>query len=671
MKKTNLLCLFLYLGILLGAPATTWAQNDYSVDFGTAGTDGLRDLWVDKNDGSVYFGGFSNTLKPLFGKLDDCGVLDGATEYNLSGWSQISSMVRADNGDFLLAGRYNNDWIVARVQADGTLIWAKSYDLTLERTLTIVKSTGDTYIFGGWYAQFGISDDATVVKIDGSGNQIWATRLNQSDDQTYELHSDGAGGVIVAGAIHGGGVNAFLARIDNLGNYAGGIRIDRTNNDFYEMTDVVKTSDGGYAVVGKSSLNQVGFNFRVLVVKKFDANFAIQWEKNYMINGSMGSSLQTILEDTDGNLYASGYSTVNGGSAVVLKLEGATGNLILSKAFPNTRFVLFQNEQGPTDHLVGALQILSGTSGGIDAGMVSMNDTLNSCAAVDFTPTLVNQPDVLSNWNVSTQSATFNVTDLTGLITTNNSQLSEAYICGGCCPEITVSADDCHEVFPALGPISTPANMYDCATLDASAVIGGLPPYTYSWTNGATTATTTVCPGTTTVYTVTVTDANGCTGSADFTVYATDVVDPNNNGNNVKVLICHNGNTLSVSINAVQAHIDHGDYVGNCNAIDPCTGMAKASVAETDKHDHDHANEISAYPNPFNETITVSYSLNSELNSSAAVVLYDLQGREVYRKAINTLAGQVILNPSLNSGTYLVSIINGDEQSAPMKITKF
>ncbi len=34
--------------------------------------------------------------------------------------------------------------------------------------------------------------------------------------------------------------------------------------------------------------------------------------------------------------------------------------------------------------------------------------------------------------------------------------------------------------------------------------------------------------------------------------------------NNKKVYICHNGNTLCVSINAIKAHLDHGDELGQC-----------------------------------------------------------------------------------------------------------
>lgn len=37
---------------------------------------------------------------------------------------------------------------------------------------------------------------------------------------------------------------------------------------------------------------------------------------------------------------------------------------------------------------------------------------------------------------------------------------------------------------------------------------------------------------------------------------------------NEKVLICHKGHDINVSINALQAHLAHGDQVGSCSGSD-------------------------------------------------------------------------------------------------------
>ncbi len=60
------------------------------------------------------------------------------------------------------------------------------------------------------------------------------------------------------------------------------------------------------------------------------------------------------------------------------------------------------------------------------------------------------------------------------------------------------------------------------ATFTASAT-GGTAPYTYAWSNGATTASTSVSPGATSTYSVTVTDAKGCQDTDDLVL----TVNPN------------------------------------------------------------------------------------------------------------------------------------------------
>ncbi|WP_090173259.1 SdrD B-like domain-containing protein, partial [Neolewinella agarilytica] len=64
------------------------------------------------------------------------------------------------------------------------------------------------------------------------------------------------------------------------------------------------------------------------------------------------------------------------------------------------------------------------------------------------------------------------------------------------------------------------------STLTAS-VSGGTAPFTYAWSNGAgSTQSVTVQPQTTTTYRVTVTDANNCTDTDQFTVTVRQLVDP-------------------------------------------------------------------------------------------------------------------------------------------------
>jgi parallel beta-helix repeat protein len=94
-----------------------------------------------------------------------------------------------------------------------------------------------------------------------------------------------------------------------------------------------------------------------------------------------------------------------------------------------------------------------------------------------------------------------------------------------------VSTDGKYSIgYAYMSPILTDAGPDRIITSGSSVVIGGsptasggLPPYTYNWVpstglNNPTTANPTASPTTTTVYSVTVTDSKGCTGSDNMTL---------------------------------------------------------------------------------------------------------------------------------------------------------
>ena len=112
------------------------------------------------------------------------------------------------------------------------------------------------------------------------------------------------------------------------------------------------------------------------------------------------------------------------------------------------------------------------------------------------------------------------------------------------CPTINVSIPDAfalgggvlaNTVYPAYAPASS-------LMLQAN-VSGGTGPYSYNWSNGATTSSVTVSPTATTTYSVAVQDQNGCPGSATKTV---NVINISGGKNGDKIVVCHKGNTLTI-----------------------------------------------------------------------------------------------------------------------------
>ncbi|MFC4634449.1 T9SS type A sorting domain-containing protein [Dokdonia ponticola] len=179
-----------------------------------------------------------------------------------------------------------------------------------------------------------------------------------------------------------------------------------------------------------------------------------------------------------------------------------------------------------------------------------------------------------------------------------------------------------------------------CTTLEVSTVIGGTAPYSYEWSTGETTTSIVACPETTTSYTVTVTDTNGCSETATINVEVIDV-SCGNNPNRPKVEICFNGNTLCVSENAVPALLNNGASLGSC-----------------ENSDEIFVTQLRAFPNPFRDQLNVRFNVNND--TPADLMIFNFYGNVVFEAQEQLEQGQNTLNydlSELNRGFYFLKVI--------------
>ena len=142
----------------------------------------------------------------------------------------------------------------------------------------------------------------------------------------------------------------------------------------------------------------------------------------------------------------------------------------------------------------------------------------------------------------------------------------------------------------------------NCTTMTAQPSGNG--PFTYTWRQGGTpigtNASQRVCPLQTTTYTVTVTDANGCTNMGEVTVTVQDVRCGNRNQN---VTICYYGVTMCVSEKIAKNYLKLGATIGGCS-----TDNARLAAEETGQLPSGNASlqlSLKAYPNPVHDAVTV------------------------------------------------------------------
>jgi hypothetical protein len=221
------------------------------------------------------------------------------------------------------------------------------------------------------------------------------------------------------------------------------------------------------------------------------------------------------------------------------------------------------------------------------------------------------------------------------------------------CPTINVTIPNAfalpqgtmaNTVYPAYAPASS-------LTLQAN-VSGGTGPYTYSWSNNATTASTSVSPTASTNYMVMVADQNGCPGTASRMVTVEDISGGKKGQN---IMVCHKGqNTLTIAAPAVAAHLEHGDMLGSC--MDADRSLTNREIGTTSLAQEFSARVLSnPSPNYF------ELQLNGKAGSTLQIKVYDLQGRMVETKPSLQPNQTVRLGTLYTPGVYMVQLIQGTQ----------
>ncbi|MGJ8659724.1 MAG: T9SS type A sorting domain-containing protein, partial [Cellulophaga fucicola] len=193
-----------------------------------------------------------------------------------------------------------------------------------------------------------------------------------------------------------------------------------------------------------------------------------------------------------------------------------------------------------------------------------------------------------------------------------------------------------------------------CATLSVTAIEGGVAPYSYEWSNGETTQDIKACPEATTIYTVTVTDANGCSTTADVTVEVEDVRCGNVYRPGVEV--CYRGKSYCMSKWAAAVFVKYyGATLGACDA----------------SNDVEITN-LRLYPNPFRNYLNIQLDSNTDTNVD--FVIYNFYGRKVFSAQEQLTAGESNLTYNLSylrRGKYFLKVIvNGKVQKARLLLKR-
>jgi uncharacterized delta-60 repeat protein len=209
-------------------------------------------------------------------KTDANGNVQWAKTYGGTGSDIAWSVQQTSEGGYIVAGYTlsfgagDYDFFLIKTDANGNLQWAKTYGGTGDdRAYSVQQTTDGGYIVAGWTSSFGAGGgDIFLIKTDANGNIIWAkTYGGTNGDLASSVQQTSDGGYIVAGytrSFGAGDYDFFLIKTDANGNVQWAKTYGGTNTDYARY--VQQTSDGGYIVAGYTSSFGAG-NWDIFLIK--------------------------------------------------------------------------------------------------------------------------------------------------------------------------------------------------------------------------------------------------------------------------------------------------------------------------------------------------------------------------------------------------------------------
>ena len=222
----------------------------------------------------------------------------------------------------------------------------------------------------------------------------------------------------------------------------------------------------------------------------------------------------------------------------------------------------------------------------------------------------------------------------------------------------------------------------ECVNL-SGVVNNGTAPYQFEWVSNSGTflgSDITVCPENSDVYTLTVTDATGCSASDEVEVCVINVECSAGNSGKMKVEMCqipqgnpNNAHTICVSPSSVPAHIANGCLLGACDEQNNCGNVSAMNQHEWTLRNNSSDLLITAYPNPTNSVTTIS--LSSKYEGEICVFLTDMSGRtleQLFNGRIEDRQNRTfdVNLESFDKGVYLINVKGGNQSMTSIKILK-
>lgn len=229
-------------------------------------------------------------------KLDASGDVIWQRSYGGVGTEAARSVFPLANGGYIVAGSVSlgpsgeaDAWVL-RLDEDGHVLWQKSYGSALDDWANSARPTPDGgYVVVGstFWMDADFHRDAWILKLDAEGAVLWQRSYGgPSEEQFSSVAPTSDGGVVVAGytfSYGAGNQDAWVLRLDRTGNVLWQRAYGGPGPDW--ATSIRSAPDGGYIVAGGFRVGGVagsdtGGRPNAWVLK-LDIAGSIVWQKLY------------------------------------------------------------------------------------------------------------------------------------------------------------------------------------------------------------------------------------------------------------------------------------------------------------------------------------------------------------------------------------------------------
>jgi len=280
---------------------------------------------------SAFAAGWAQRYGSLPGSAQtQATAVDTSGNVYIAGYFNGATLVM---GSVTLTRIGNEDAFVAKLDANGTVVWAKNYGgfgANVNGYGIAVDGSGQVYLTGTFDADLTTPvltiigyDDVFALKLDASGNTLWAKNYGgiNASANGQGIAVDGAGNVYLGGYFDADLTTPALAKIGNSDAFA--LKLDASGNTTWARNygGVGANAESyGIAVDGSGNVYLAGnvsnanlttpavarIGNRDAFALKVDSSGSTTWARNY---GGSGASAygNGIAVDGFGNVYLGGY----------------------------------------------------------------------------------------------------------------------------------------------------------------------------------------------------------------------------------------------------------------------------------------------------------------------------------------------------------------------------